>query len=157
MKRSLRYTLATTLLFGLLACSPTQADSLPLDNIDRILEIGKQYGFDSYKEIEAEGPDRFQLEGWNASERRLEVKFDLDGRVLEEETKRGSDRKRGLTDAEILQAVAVAREHGMERFEEIELDDRDHIEIEGRSPDDTELEIKLDRRSFAILEIDRDN
>ncbi|WP_018880523.1 PepSY domain-containing protein [Thioalkalivibrio sp. ALE30] len=156
MKRPLRYAFATALLFALLACSPTHADSMPLDNIERILEIGKQYGFDSYRSIEAEGGNRFELEGWNASERRLEVTFDLDGRVLEEEIKRGSDRKRGLTDDEILEGVAIAREHGMARFEEIELDDRDRIEIEGRASDGTELELKLERSSFTVLDVDRD-
>lgn len=133
MKAPLRYRLASALLFGLLACSPTQSESLTLDALERVLDIGKQYAFDSYKEVEAKDNGQFELEGWNASERRLEVKFDLEGRVLEEESKRGSDRKRGLTDAEILQAVAIAREHGMTRFEEVELDDRDRIAINGRT------------------------
>ncbi|WP_017925421.1 PepSY domain-containing protein [Thioalkalivibrio sp. HL-Eb18] len=155
MKPTLRCTLASTLLFGPLL-SPAQADSLPLDTVERILEIGKEYGVSSYKEIEAKGDDRFELEGWKASERRIAVKFDLDGRILEEETKRGSNRKRGLTDAEILQAVAIAQEHGMKRFEEIELDERDRIEIEGRTDDGTELELKLERRSYTVLEVDRD-
>ncbi|MFO7953541.1 PepSY domain-containing protein [Thioalkalivibrio sp.] len=156
MKQLLRSTVASALLFALLACSPDQAETLPLEHIERVLEMGQEYGFDSYMSVEAEGDNRFELEGWDASERRLEVTFDLDGQVLEEESKRDSDRKRGLTDAEILQAAASARDRGMVRFEEIELDDDGDIEIEGRTDTGAELDLKLDRGDLSVPETARD-
>ena len=56
----------------------------------------------------------------------------------------------------ILRSAAVARDHGMLRFKEIEFEDDGVIEIEGITEDGDELNIRLDGEDFTLLSLERD-
>lgn len=53
------------------------------------------------------------------------------------------------------EAIAIAREHGMETVEEVDRDDG-KWEVEGRDADGRELEIDIDIATGEVLKIERD-
>lgn len=58
-------------------------------------------------------------------------------------------------DISIEQAIAIAREHGMQVIREVELDDG-KWEIEGRDAEGREIEIDIDARTGEVLEVELD-
>jgi uncharacterized membrane protein YkoI len=54
------------------------------------------------------------------------------------------------------QAIAIARQNGMTDVREIDLDDNDEWELEGRQANGREIEIEISAKDGRIKEIERD-
>ncbi|WP_018951776.1 PepSY domain-containing protein [Thioalkalivibrio sp. AKL12] len=147
---------AAPALLLLAACSPGQSDTIPLESIEAIVDIGQEHGFETFEELEAESDREFVLKGWDDAQLRMETRFNLDGDLLREERVRDPDHAAGMTAQMILRSAAVARDHGMLRFKEIEFEDDGVIEIEGITEDGDELNIRLDGEDFTLLSLERD-
>ncbi len=60
-----------------------------------------------------------------------------------------------LAQITIEEVIAIARDHGMEQFKDVELDDG-KWEVDGHDADGRELEIDIDAMSGEVLNIDHD-
>jgi uncharacterized membrane protein YkoI len=56
-----------------------------------------------------------------------------------------------------IQAMEIARKEGVVRFEEIDLDDGDEWEIEGRGADGREIEMEVSGHTGKITELEHDD
>ena len=55
-----------------------------------------------------------------------------------------------------VQAIAIARSHGLVTLREIDLEDDDEWKVEGRTAEGREIEVELSARDGKVREIDRD-
>lgn len=149
-------TLVTAPLFLLLAaCSPGQSDTISLDSLQALIDLSEEHGFATFEEIEAKSDREFVLKGWDDAQLRMETHFNLDGELLREERVRDPDHEAGITAQMILRSAAVARDHGMLRFKEIESEDDNVIQIQGVTEEGRELKIELDGEDFQVLSLER--
>lgn len=156
MKMLKRVLLAPTCAV-LLAAGSAQADYLSIDRLDDVLSTATSYGFTHFEEIEIKSRGRVGIEGWLEDEWYVDAEFSIDsGETLKEERKQLITGAWGMSEEDIRQAFAVAQAEGMAEFEEIDIDKRGMIEIEGRDQNGRELEIKLRQGSDQISSVDRD-
>lgn len=150
-KRFLALPVAALALAGGVA----QADRLALDRLDEILERAGDYGFVHYQEIEAEGRDRVDVEGWLDDEWHAEVRLSLrDGSVQRESRERRVSGAWGMNEDEVRRAFELAAAEGMVEFEEIKIGRTGLIEVEGYDGRGRELEIGV--REGELAHVDRD-
>lgn len=134
-----------------------QADYLPLDRLDDVLGHASQFGFTHYEEIEVKSGDSVEIEGWLDDEWYADVRLSLsDGETLKEERKRLITGAWGMSEDDLRQAFDVAREEGMVDFEEIQIDKRGMIEIEGRDDSGRDLEVYVRQGENSASSVDRD-
>lgn len=134
-----------------------QADSLPVDRLDDVLNHASSYGFTHYEEIGIKSRGRAEVEGWIDDEWFAEVEISLDnGEALKEQRERRISGAWGMTDDDVRQAMDVARQEGLAEFEDIEIDQRGMIDIDGRDANGRELEISVRQGADSASGIDRD-
>jgi hypothetical protein len=68
-----------------------------------------------------------------------------DATLVRESQRKSNTPDWSLSGEELQQALARARDRGMQRFEELEVDSDGHIEIEGYNGSQTELDLELHR------------
>ena len=147
----------TSALLLTAAAGSVHADSLPIDQIDSVLTHATDYGFTHYEEISIKSRGRAEVEGWLDDEWYADIEFSIDsGEPLQEKRERLITGAWGMNEDDIRQALEVASQEGMTEFEDIDIDKRGMIEVEGRDQRGRELEIKLRQGSFQVSDIDRD-
>nr|WP_228632961.1 PepSY domain-containing protein [Halomonas sp.] len=153
----LKKALVVPACLAMFAAGSAQADYLPIDRIDDVLNTAASYGFTHYEEIEIKSRERAEVEGWLDDEWYADVEFALDsGETVKEERKRLITGAWGMSEEDVRQALAVAQAEGMTDFEQIDIDKSGMIEVEGRDQDGRELEIKLRQGSDQASTIERD-
>lgn len=126
------------------------------EQIELALELALEYGFVAFKEIEKEGRNEVEVEGWLDDEWEAEVDFDLaTGRILKEERERSRPPGNALSADDLRQLLRVARDAGMVSFDEIELENG-YAEVEGWDADGREMEIDIELPGFRVLEVEYD-
>lgn len=146
------------LLVPMLAVLPAAAadDRLPMEDMEGVLAMAADFGFQRYEEIQIEDSDRVEIEGWIDEEWFAEVDFNVrDGSSGKEERERMSSEPSGMSDDAVRQALRIAAAEGMTMFEEIEINRAGHIEVEGRDGDGREIEVVLDQAG-ELREVKRD-
>ncbi len=127
------------------------------DDINRVLDIAVEYGFVEFDEIEYEGDNVIEVEGWLDNGWEAEIEVDMaTGRLLKEKRERSRGGRAGITADVVRQVVTIALEQGMVRFDEIELDSR-KIEVDGWDRYGREMEIELDDRDLTVLKVKFDD
>jgi hypothetical protein len=155
MKKMLLIPTSALLLAA--AAGSAQADSLPMDRIDDVLNHANDYGFTHYEELSIKGRGRAEVEGWLDEEWYADVDFSLDnGETLEEKRERLITGAWGMSEDDIRQALEIASQEGMVEFEDLEIDKSGIIDIEGRGENGRELEISVRQGSSDVTQIDRD-
>ncbi|MFI0473680.1 PepSY domain-containing protein [Halomonas sp. HMF6819] len=141
----------------LVATTAAQADRLPLERLDEVLNYTANYGFTHLEELSVDDGRRIEAEGWLDEEWFADVEFSLDsGESLSEERERLVSGAWGMSEDDIRQAFEMARQEGMTAFEEIDISRSGIIDIEGESDDGRDIEISVRQGSFDVVEIDRD-
>ncbi|GED21542.1 PepSY domain-containing protein [Halomonas halmophila] len=141
-----------------LVAGSAQADGrLGLDRVDAVLERAQTFGFTHYEEIEANGRDVVEVEGWLDDEWYADVRLSLNSdETLREERKRLVTGAWGMTDDDVRQAFAAASAEDMTEFESLQIDEAGHIEIEGRGQNGRELEITTRQGQDGVVAVERD-
>jgi hypothetical protein len=142
---------------GLATTAMADDGSLSDSQLDRLLEHASQYGFTQYEEISLDDGERVEIEGWRDDGWRLEVDMlATSGELVHEEQRKSQIPDWSLSGDELRQALASAREAGLQRFGQLDVDDNGHLEIEGYDTQDREVEIRMNRNDFSVIGVDHD-
>ncbi|MCG7601273.1 PepSY domain-containing protein [Halomonas sp. McH1-25] len=157
MKR-LHWLVIPAALSGGLATTVMADDGTLSDSqLDRILERASQYGFAQYEEISLDDGERVEIEGWRDDGWHLDVDMlATSGELVHEEQRKSQIPGWSLSGDELRQALASAREAGLQRFGQLDVDDNGHLEIEGYDTHNREVEIRMNRNDFSVIGVDHD-
>ncbi|MCK8517141.1 PepSY domain-containing protein [Methylonatrum kenyense] len=138
------------------AATPQHSYGMSREDVERALSIALDYGFVTFDEVEYEGDGIIEVEGWLEDGWEAEIEIHISsGEIVKEKRERSSSGP-GLSADQILQSMDVAAAEGMVRFDEIEKDGSNEIEVEGWDASGREMEIDMDAQTFRILKIDID-
>lgn len=141
----------------LMVAGTAHADNLPLERIDDVLGHASTFGFTHLEEIEAKRGNSVEIEGWLDEEWYADARLSLDtGESLKEERKRLISGAWGMSEADVRQAIDVARNEGMVEFEEMKIDRQGMIEIEGRGDQGREIEVEVRQGSDTASHVEHD-
>lgn len=154
-------TLIATTLAASLVAAPLAFASGTIDDARRAVQIGADYGISHFHSIELED-DRddngsMEIEGWVNGEWYVELDVNSDGSIRKEERRKRTDGPWGLSSADTLGYIEASVEQGMSRIEEIKINARGDIEVEGDDADGYELEIDYRSGSLEPTRVDRDD
>lgn len=140
-----------------LVASPAMADGLPASDLRTALEHADDYGFIRYIEIEADQDDQqIEIKGWLDETWRAEIKLSTSGDRRREERSRHEGGSWGMTLDQVLAAIDTAETQGMATFEEIKIDRRGRIEVEGEDRQGNDLELYIEADTGEVTRVDRD-
>ncbi|MHB0775644.1 hypothetical protein [Halomonas sp. WWR20] len=157
--KPLPYLILPAALIGGLATDALAAnDALTRDELHRMLKHASQYGYTHYEEISLDDEDaHLELEGWRDDGWHLDVDMRVsDGHWVHEEKSKSQIPDWSLTGEQVREALASAREAGLERFSQLDVDADGHLEIEGYDAQQREIELRLDSSNFAVTEVEHD-
>lgn len=138
---------AVALSGGMSAGAMASDTTLTYDQLETLLNSAERYGFSHYEKLDVDDDDnRFEVEGWRDDGWELDVSMTLDDATLMRESQRRSNTPDwSLSGDELRTALSTARDQGMQRFQELEVDSDGHIEIEGYNAEQDELDLDLHR------------
>ena len=153
-------TLIATALTASLVTAPLAFASGTVDDAKRAIQIGSDYGISHFHSIELED-DRdddgsMEIEGWVDKEWYVEIDVNSDGSIRKEERRKRVDGPWGLSAAEAADYIDASVKQGMSRIEEIQINTRGDIEVEGDNAEGQELEIDYRSGSMEPTKVDRD-
>ncbi|MDO6822819.1 hypothetical protein [Marinobacter sp. 1_MG-2023] len=154
-------TLIATALAASLVAAPQAFASGTIDDAKRAVQIGSDYGISHFHSIELED-DRdddgsMEIEGWVDNEWFVEIDVNNDGSIKKEERRKRADGPWGLSAAEVADYIDASVKQGMSRVEEIQINSRGEIEVEGDNADGQELEIDYRSGNMEPTRVDRDD
>ncbi|WP_251977254.1 hypothetical protein [Salinicola avicenniae] len=150
MKYRLWMLPALALGSGVSAGAMANDSALSYGELEGLLEEAGRYGFSRYEKFDVDHDDgMIELEGWREDGWELDVAMRLnDGELLRESQRRSTTPDWSLDGDELRAALEQARQRGMQRFTELEVDSDGHIEIEGyragAASDDFDLDLHRD-------------
>jgi len=129
------------------------------DDAERMLQVGTDYGITHFQSIEFDDDyddDDVEIEGWIGQEWFVEFDLNLNGDIEREQRQTVTGDIYGLTADEVRSYLNAARQNGMERIEEFNVDRRGRIEIDGEDDRGRDLELDFGTDSTEPTRIDRD-
>ncbi|SDL37184.1 hypothetical protein SAMN05661010_01473 [Modicisalibacter muralis] len=156
--RTLRLCMLPVALTGGLSSAALAAEgSLSHSELQALLNQADQYGFSHYEEISVEDNTHLEIDGWRDDGWQLDLELLIeDGSVTHEWQRKSQIPDWSLTGDEVRQALTNAREAGMQRFEQLDVDERGHIEIEGYTTQNREVELRLNRDGLSVTGVEND-
>lgn len=139
MKRTTLMTLG--LVSGLALSGGVLADDHGKHKQQDVSKLLNDYGFTHVVELEWESDGSIEAEGFTDEQTMAEVTWDKDGSVKDEEKERGRPRAWGLNHDQLQAAMKHGKDAGIKRFEEMDINQRGRIEMEGYDDDDNEIEL----------------
>jgi len=136
---------------GLSVSAMANDGTFSYSDLDTLLGKAEGYGFSRFEKLEADHDDDIlEFEGWRDDGWKLDVSMQMDGTPMRESQRKSSTPDWSLTGEQLRQALRQAREKGMQRFEELEVDSDGHIEIEGYNAQHDEIDLDLHRDDLSI-------
>lgn len=134
-KKLLTTGIAAGLLFS--------AHAVLADDHDKLHGWLDDYGFTHVTEVDWKSNDRVEVEGFARDNMRSEVTFNADGRVHEEEHERYTRDAWGLDLSQLQAAIDAGKDSGIRRFDEIDVNSRGEVDVEGYDENGRDVEIRL--------------
>ena len=142
---------------GMATTALADSGTLTSDELQSLLDSASQYGFTHYEEISTEDDSRLELEGWRDDGWHLDVDMLVeDGSLVHEAQRKSEIPDWSLTAEEVEQALANAYDAGLQRFEQLDVDREGHLEIEGYTAQNREIEIRLNSDDLSITGVKND-
>ncbi len=148
--------IALTLVSGLLAAPVTMAAGT-FEDAGRALDAGTAYGITHFRSLEVDDDGRMELEGWVDSDWYVELDLKNDATVDREQRRKQEGTPWGVSADEINGYLEAARCQGMERFDELKVNAKGYIEVEGEDKDGRELELDFRAGDRTPVTIERDD
>ncbi|WP_417513098.1 hypothetical protein [Marinobacter sp.] len=154
-------TLIATALAASLVAAPQAFASGTIDDAKRAIQIGSDYGISHFHSIELED-DRnddgsMEIEGWVDKDWYVEIDVNNDGSIRKEQRRKRADGPWGLSATQAADYIDASVQQGMSRIEEIKINTKGDIEVEGDNADGQELEIDYRSGSMEPIRVDRDD
>lgn len=142
---------------GLSSVALADDGSVSFAELDSLLASAGQHGFTAYEEIAVEDGGRIEMEGWRDDGWQLDVEMLLsDGSLTREAQQRSDIPQWNLAGSDVEQALNVARQSGLQRFESLDVDESGHLDIEGYDNQHREIDLRLDGSDFSVIGVDND-
>ena len=126
------------------------AEGHKLDSFSSVVDQAKEYGFTHFVEIQTADRSSIDVEGWVGENREAEVRFSLDGQVLEEDVEQDDEAAYGLTAEQLSDVIDALKNADIVSLDSIDLEER-YVEAEGYGSDGKDYDIKLDRNTFEVV------
>ncbi|MBK1850467.1 hypothetical protein FE845_03890 [Marinobacter sp. 1-4A] len=153
-------TLIATALTASLVTAPLAFASGTVDDAKRAIQIGSDYGISHFHSIELEDDrdddGRMEIEGWVDGQWYVELDIDSDGTIQKEERRKRNDGPWGLTAADVEKYIDASAKQGINRIEDIKINAKGEIEVEGDNAEGQELEIDYHAGSMEPTRVDKD-
>lgn len=158
MKKSIRRVLplAGVLAMGVLSVPMVHAD-MSVEDLHGLLERSAEYGFTYYKDIEIEDDGSAEIEGWLAGNAMAKVTFSAQGAVVEERTRGERERRHSMQQSDVRAAVQAAAGEGLVRVEDVQINRKNVIEVEGRTAEGKDIDVRVRQGSFDVVKVDIDD
>ena len=124
-------TAASITLLSALAIAPMAQAADSTGDIDRIVTAASEHGITHFNELEFEDDEMTEVEGWMDGEWYTEIKMTQSGEVIREKREKRIDGVWGMSADQVRDYAEAAFGEGMTRIEEIEVDEKGHVEVEG--------------------------
>lgn len=141
MKRTTLITLG--LVSGLVCSGTVLAHEHGGDKHQDIGKLLNDYGFSHVVEVEWDSDGSIEAEGFSDEQTLAEVSWDKDGKVSDEEKERGRSRAWGLNQDQLKAVMERGKEEGITRFDEIDINQRGRVEVQGYDDNDEEIEFSF--------------
>ena len=153
-------TLIATALTASLVSAPLAFASGTVDDAKRAIQIGSDYGISHFHSIELEDDrdddGRMEIEGWVDGQWYVELDIDSDGTIQKEERRKRNDGPWGLTAADVEKYIDASAKQGINRIEDIKINAKGEIEVEGDNAEGQELEIDYHAGSMEPTRVNKD-
>jgi len=97
-----------------------------------------------------------EIEGWVDGQWYVELDIDSDGTIQKEERRKRNDGPWGLTAADVEKYIDASAKQGINRIEDIKINAKGEIEVEGDNAEGQELEIDYHAGSMEPTRVDKD-
>lgn len=124
-------TAAGITLLSALALAPMAQAADSMAEVDRILTAASEYGISHFNELETEEVGMTEVEGWLDEEWYVEVAISDSGEIGREKRQKRIDGTWGMSGDQVRQYAKAAFSEGLTRIEEISVDTRGHVEVQG--------------------------
>ncbi|NWO05115.1 MAG: hypothetical protein HLX50_05275 [Alteromonadaceae bacterium] len=150
--------LMTITLIGTLATAPLALAQTRVDQIEPFISAGTDYGISQFRSIEFDDDhyDDVELEGWT-NDWYVELDLNGDASIRKEERRKYQREPYGLSAQEVRNYLEAASAEGMHTVEEIKIDRRGEVDIEGEDSSDRELELEFRNGELKPIRIERDD
>lgn len=105
----------------------------------------EDYGFNHVTEVEWKSNDRVEVEGFARDNMRSEVVFGADGSVQSEDHERHARDAWGLDLSQLQAAMEEGKDGGIRRFDEIDINSRGEVKVEGYDENGRDVELRFSR------------
>ena len=146
-------TLMTITLIGALAASPLALAQTRVDQVEPFISAGTDYGISQFRSIEF---DDVELEGW-MNDWYVELDLNGDASIRKEERRKYQREPYGLSAQDVRNYLEAASAEGMHTVEEIKIDRRGEVDIEGEDASGRELELEFRKGKLEPTRIERDD
>ncbi|MGD8175530.1 hypothetical protein [Marinimicrobium sp. ARAG 43.8] len=128
------------------------------DDVKRALDVGTEYGITHFHSIELDDdPNDFaEVEGWLDEQWYVELEINPDGTIHKEERHKRNGGPWGLSADQTMEYLNAASERGLDQIEEIKMNKRGSVEIEGRHTNGRELELDYEQGNMEPVKEDLD-
>ncbi|WP_280562773.1 PepSY domain-containing protein [Chromohalobacter sp. 48-RD10] len=142
---------------GLSTAALADDGSLSPGKLESLLNDASTYGFTHYDEVAIDDGNRLEVEGWRDDGWQLDIDMLIeDGSLVHEKRHKDTIPDWSLTSDELHQALSNAQESGMQRFSELDVDERGHVDIEGYDAQNSEIDIRLERNDLTVTGVEHD-
>mgnify|MGYP003677952772 FL=1 len=150
--------LLTTLTIATLAVTPFAYTADPAGNISQAIKVGSDYGITHFTSIEFEGSGRMEIEGWIDQDWHVELETRAGSPdLVHEEREKRLNGAWGMTADDVLLYTKAAAEAGIVDIEEVKINRRDRIEVEGDDVRGRDLEVYFERGNQEPMKVSRDD
>lgn len=156
MKKTLTLGLATLTLTGAMAAMADGGASRA--EINEMLQKSEEYGITSFDDFSVDDGNEFEVEGWKADGTRLDIDLSMtDGSVLREQQRQSEVPVWSLSGADVAKALDAAQKAGIEHIAGLDVDRMGSIEVEGYDNQFQEIELRMKRDTFEVLNVRHDD
>ena len=150
--------IAMTLVGGLVA-APLALAKGSFEDAERALQAANDYGISRFHSIEFDDDDHdpIEVEGWLDSDWFVELDMSTDGTIAREQRRQTRGEPAGLTADEVRGYLQAAREQGMQHVEEINVNSRGDVEVEGEDQNGRDLEVEFRGGDLTPVKVDLDD
>lgn len=150
---AIAFVAATTLGASNVALADSDYEqSLDRDTLDQMIDQAASDGMAHFEEFSVDDDDNrieIEFEGWNDEEWALDLTYDTESGDMISESRSSTDNTPwGLEQDQLSSLLDRAGDDGLERFDELDIDDGGQIEISGYDADESEMELDYDASDF---------
>lgn len=149
----------TLTLIGSLVSAPFAMAKGSVDDAERMLKAGTDYGITHFQSIEFDDDhaDDIEIEGWMGQDWFVELDLNGNGDIDREQRRKPKGGVYGLSADDVRDYLDAARQQGIQTFEELKVKRNGQIQVEGDDENGRELEVDFRAGSLEPVRVKKDH